>query len=295
LVVTEALSDIQETSCMKLTQLKTPLFGLILVLVGIALVEPLRSDNLPVVRVLAAGSLRSAIDEIGAAFSSASGVRIESGFGPSGILRERIEKGEGADLFASADMGNPLVLSRAGKAGPVILFARNRLCAVARPGLSVTPDNLLSTLLDPAVKLGTSTPKADPAGDYTWAMFAKAEAVRPGSRAVLEAKALQLMGGSTSAAPPAGIGLFAWHLREGRADVFLAYCSAGASFRKDLPGAAVVNLPSELATGADYGLTLLSPKNEYAAAFALFILSQDGQNILARNGFDAPLLTREQQ
>jgi hypothetical protein len=78
------------------------------------------------------------------------------------------------------------------------------------------------------------------------------------------------------------------------ADVFLAYCSAAAPFKKDLPDGSVVNLPPELATEADYGLTLLPPKSENATALAVFILSQDGQKILARNGFDAPLLLAEQ-
>ena len=143
-----------------------------------------------------------------------------------------------------------------------MLFARNRLCALVRPGLMVTSETLLAAMLDPQLKLGTSTPKADPAGDYTWAMFAKAESVRAGSRATLEGKALRLMGGATSEPPPAGMDLFAWHLREHRADIFLAYCSAGAGFVKDLPGASVVALPPALATGADYGLTVLAPRNE---------------------------------
>jgi molybdate transport system substrate-binding protein len=277
------------------TQLKTSVIFLTLAFAGLAMIVPVNAGDLPVVRVLTAGSLRAAIGDISAAFLTATGIRIESGFGPSGVLRERIEKGEAADLFASADMGNPLALSRAGKAGPVILFARNRLCALVRPGLTVNSDTVLSTLLDPQIKLGTSTPKSDPAGDYTGAMFAKADAVRAGNRAMLEAKALQLMGGSTPGAPPpAGTDLFAWHLREGHADIFLAYCSAGAGFIKDLPGAAVVNLPPELATGADYGLTLLPTKNDNAVAFALFVLAQDGQKILARNGFDAPLLAQDE-
>jgi ABC-type molybdate transport system substrate-binding protein len=79
-------------------------------------------------------------------------------------------------------------------------------------------------------------------------------------------------------------------LGEGRADVFIAYCSAGAGFKKNLPAATIVSLPPALATGADYGLTLLPTKNQSAAAFALFILSPDGQNILSQNGFDAPLM-----
>jgi len=236
-----------------------------------------------------------AMNELGTAFSGATNIPVQSGFGPSGVLRERIDNGEPVDLFASADMGNPLTLARAGKASPVILFARNRLCALVRPGLQVSPDTVLSTMLSPDIKLGTSTPKADPAGDYTWAMFAKAEAVRPGSRAQLEARALQLTGGPNSASAPAAMDIYAWHLREGHADIFVSYCSAGTGIGEALPGATVVNLPPELATGADYGLTLLPTDNENAAKFALFILSQDGQAILARNGFAAPLLLSERR
>lgn len=251
----------------------------------------LHADRLSVVHVFAAGSLRAAFNEIGIAFQSATGIRLESDFGPSGALRERIEKGEQPDLFASADMGNPTALSRADRAGPVILFARNRLCALVRPGLTVTSDSLLSRLIDPQVKLGTSTPKVDPLGDYTWAMFAKADRSIPGSRAILESKARKLIGSAGGSPLPASVkNRFAWHLREGHADVFIEYCSAGADFKKDMPDGEVVHLPVGLATGADYGLTVLPTKNENTGALVFFILSQDGQSILARNGFEAPLL-----
>jgi molybdenum ABC transporter molybdate-binding protein len=260
------------------------------------MIEPLRAEDAPGVRVLAAGSLRMAIGEIAAAFAYATKIKVETGFGPSGVLRERIEKGEAADVFASADMGNPLALFRAGKAGPVVLFARNRLCALVRPGLSLTSETFLATLLDPQIKLGTSTPKADPLGDYTWAMFAKADTIRPGSRATLEAKAQKLIGGAPiTPAPPAGSDVFAWYLREGHADIFIEYCSAGDEFKKDLPGATVVDLPPNLATGADYRLTLLPTKKANAADFAFFVLSLEGQTILSHNGFDAPLLARPTQ
>jgi molybdate transport system substrate-binding protein len=256
-----------------------------------ALVRPgsLRADD-GAVKILAAGSLRSAINEIATAFTNRTGAHVESKFGPSGVLRGRIEKGDTADLFASADMANPVDLSQTGKAGAVVLFARNRLCALVRPGLPVTSGTLLSTLLNPDVKLGTSTPKADPAGDYTWTMFAKADAEKPGSAAILEAKAQQLFGGTASTAPPSGADLYAWHIGQGHADIMISYCSAAADFSKALPGGTVVRLPPELETAADYGLTLLPTKNDNAAALALFILSQDGQQILAKNGFDAPLL-----
>ena len=34
---------------------------------------------------------------------------------------------------------------------------------------------MLAVLLDPQWKLGTSTPKADPSGDYAWEVFRRAE------------------------------------------------------------------------------------------------------------------------
>jgi molybdate transport system substrate-binding protein len=61
--------------------------------------------------VLAAGSLREVLGEIGNQYRQATGVEISADFGPSGILRQRIEKGERADLFASADIGHPKLLA----------------------------------------------------------------------------------------------------------------------------------------------------------------------------------------
>ena len=152
----------------------------------------------------AAGSLRSALTDVAGAFKTATGTAVQAKFGPSGLLKDEIAGGAKAEVFASADMGNPQALATAKRSGPVVLFARNELCALARPELAVTSETLLDVMLDPNVKLGTSTPRADPSGDYTFAMFRKAEALKPGAQAALEKKALQLMGGASSAAPPPG-------------------------------------------------------------------------------------------
>ncbi|WP_245870444.1 molybdate ABC transporter substrate-binding protein [Teichococcus rhizosphaerae] len=242
----------------------------------------------PPVRLAAAGSLRAALEEVGAAFTAATGLPVAGRYGPSGLLRERIAAGEAADVFASANMAHPRDLAGAGGRS-VVLFARNRLCALAAPGEPATTETLLERMLDPAVRLGTSTPGADPSGDYAFAAFARAEALRPGARAALEAKALALTGGPGSAPPPAGQSAYAWHLAEGRAQIFLTYCSNAGPAAAALPGARVVALPEALAVGADYGLAVLSDRPE-AARLALFILSPEGQAILARHGFGAPLL-----
>lgn len=242
------------------------------------------------VRLLAAGSLRGAVGDVAAAFTRAYGVGVDLEFGASGTLRDRLDAGERGDVFASANMEHPLTLARRGKAGPVVLFARNELCALAQPGLTVTSGDLLERLLDPAVKVGTSTPSADPSGDYAWEVFRKAERIRPGSRALLERKALMLTGAPTSPRPPEGQSAYAWLMRERRADIFLTYCTNARFAAREVAGLQVIPLPSGLSVGADYGLTVLGAADpEWGPKLVLFILSPDGQAILARHGFAAPM------
>jgi len=243
-----------------------------------------------IVLLHAAGSLRGALTEVSQAFEKASPLKVQAKFGASGLLKDEIAAGAKAEVFASANMEHPQALATANKSGPVVLFARNKLCALVRPGLAVASDTLLDRILDPQIKLGTSTPKADPSGDYAFEAFRKAEAVRPGARSVLEGKALQLTGGATSAAPPAGRNAYGWHLAEGRADIFLAYCTAARDAQKENPGLQIIALPDALAVSADYGLTVMAGASPGAYQFALFILSTEGQRILASYGFSAPSL-----
>lgn len=237
------------------------------------------------VRLYAAGSLRAAMTDVGRSFEQQTGVAVAPTFGASGLLRERIEKGEPAELFASADMGHPRRLAGAGRAGEVMLFARNRLCALARPDLALEPVNLLERMLDPAVKLGTSTPKADPSGDYAFELFARAEAIRPGARAALERKALKLTGGPDSPHPPKDRSLYGMLVAGGRADVFLTYCTNALQARAENASLRMIQVPAALAVGADYGLTVLNGASPRAAQLARFIMSVNGQVILASHGF----------
>lgn len=140
--------------------------------------------------VYAAGSLRGALTAIARDYETSTGQKVALTFGASGLLRERIEKGELAQVFASADNDHPQRLARQGGWQPSTVFVRNSLCALTRDKLDVTTSTLLEVLLRPDVRLGTSTPKADPSGDYTWALFHKAEALHKGAYAVLDAKAI---------------------------------------------------------------------------------------------------------
>lgn len=246
-----------------------------------------------IVLLHAAGSLRAALTDVAEAFETATGHTVRATFRPSGTLKDAIMAGTPAHVFASANMEHPRALAAAGRSGPVALFARNELCALVRPGLTVTPATLLDHLLDPQIAVATSTPHADPSGDYAVAAFARASVTRPGADALLTQKARTLTGATDSATPPAGCNVYGWHVAEGRADIFLTYRTNAMVAAAEHPGQQIVALPDDLAVGAEFGVTVLKGAPSAAHQFAFFILSDIGQTCLARHGFAAPGLTHD--
>lgn len=242
----------------------------------------------PPVQVYAAGSLREALTTIAGEHEARTGQKIALTFGASGLLRERIEKGEPAQVFASADTEHPRRLAAQGGWQPPVVFARNALCALTSDKLAATPATLLATMLQPSVRVGISTPKADPAGDYAWALFGRADAVQPGATARLQAKALQLTGGADSPKPPAGRGTYAWVMDQGQADVFLTYCTNAVSAQKEVPRLRIVEIPPELQVGAAYGVTVRKGAPQAADAFLRALLAPPAQAVFNRFGFRQP-------
>src|SRR5690349_3976125 len=78
-----------------------------------------------------AGSLKDVLTAIAADYTKKTGTGVRTSFGPSGLMRDKIEAGDKVDLFASADMGHVLKLRQDGRAVEVLMFTRNRLCAFA--------------------------------------------------------------------------------------------------------------------------------------------------------------------
>ena len=258
------------------------------VMAGMVQGAPINTEATAPIELRAAGSLKAAMNDIIAAYQAKSQANVAAQYAPSGLLLKRIQEGERVDIFASANMKHPQALVDAGVGQQVQMFARNQLCAIAQAEVPLTSANLLDTLLASQIKLGTSTPKADPAGDYAWAVFAKAEALKPNAKTILETKAMQLTGGPESAKPPKDRNPYAWVMENKQADVFLTYCTNAVLAQKEVPSLKIVDLPPELAVGADYGLLVLKDANSAAAPLAEFILSPEGQAILSSYGFQPP-------
>ena len=239
------------------------------------------------ISVYAAGSLRGAFTDAAKAWQSAHpGTLVRFTFGASGLLKDRLTQGERADVFASANMEHPQALQQRGMAQPVQRFATNALCALTRPGLELTPATLVQRMLDDGVKLGTSTPGADPSGDYTWEMFRRIE--RNGVAGAfdrLSVKALQLTGGPQSPMPPAGRNVYGMLVEQGAADLFITYCTNSAAVLREEPTFASIRVPEPINVGASYGIVAMKGASALAGDFVEYLLSADGQAILAKHGF----------
>jgi len=242
------------------------------------------------IKLFAAGSLSETFEAIIADYNaSLSGrldpLRVTPVWGPSGVLRQRLEQGTEFDLFAAAALPHAQALTTAGLAGPSMIFARNTLCAITGKEQPITSGNLVETLLKPEIRLGTSTPRADPAGDYTWQLFHLIDEYQAGAFEKLSGKARQLFGSATTTAPINGRHRITTSLENNEVDVFIYYCSGIQQVLAQSTAFKKIDLPAAFAVGAEYGLTASRRASPATASLAFYILSPRGQRILQAHGF----------
>src|ERR1700680_533405 len=79
------------------------------------------------IRVMSAGSLKDAFTAVFADYTKQYGSSFSPVWGSSGVLRERLQKGEAFDVFASAALPHAQALTDAGVSGPSVMFAKNTL------------------------------------------------------------------------------------------------------------------------------------------------------------------------
>ena len=234
--------------------------------------------------VFAAGSLREALGAIAHDFGAAHKIQVRTEFGPSGRMRERIEHGERVDLFASADIGHARTLVEYNLAAVMAMFARNSVCALAPEQLGLKEATIVDKLLDQATRIGISTPKIDPLGDYTVEVFNRIEHEHAGAADDLMARSTVIEAPRGGPQPRSG-DAFADALQEKRVDLEILYCSGRDRFAKLLPTATMTLFPPELQVGPEYALALLKGADPLAAELALYMLSPEGQAVFDRFGF----------
>lgn len=81
------------------------------------------------IKLYAADALQPALADLSAEFQKSTGgqFKLEPVVGPTAALRERIEKGESAHVFAAADLAEAKKIADAGKSrGPAVPFAKSK-------------------------------------------------------------------------------------------------------------------------------------------------------------------------
>ena len=173
----------------------------------------------------------------------------------------------------------------------MVNFTSNRLVAVINSDFELTTDNFLQQLLSNVGKIGTFPPLSDPLGAYTQDVYRKADAILPGSLQNLNEKSIFF---TQELVPPDKFtsgGLIAWGLQEAplglKVDAFISYYTSALAALEISPNLKVVELPDNLAVKADYGLTVLKGASPKGQQLADYILSPEGQEVLAKYGFSS--------
>jgi ABC-type molybdate transport system substrate-binding protein len=235
--------------------------------------------------IMAAGSLRGALDDVIAGYRAAGGETIHALYGPSGSIRQRIEAGAKMDVFASASLQHLDTLADAGFLEAPVTFACNALCLVSRPELTVDAACFVDVLCNPALRLATSTPGSDPMGDYTWQLFRNIDIVHSGAFERLDRKAIRLSGGHIPAENEPSPYLLAF--AEDKTDVYIMYSTNALVLKQCMPQLQILRIPDTYNVRCEYGIAAATG-SALGRSLTAFVRSDAGQRILHEYGFDTP-------
>jgi molybdate transport system substrate-binding protein len=220
------------------------------------------------ITVFAAASLTGTFTELGKQFEAANpGTKVTFSFAASSALATQINSGSPADVFASASQTNMDQVVEAGGASGSKVFAKNVMeIAVppGNPGNVAAVDDLAKSsvtvaLCQPQVPCGAVAQKAFDNAKIT----VKPVTLEPDVKAVLSKVQL------------------------GEVDAGVVYVTDVLAAGDAVKG---VEVPDDVNASTDYPIAALTDSGNaaVAAAFADFVLSPAGEQVLSAAGFQAP-------
>ncbi len=221
------------------------------------------------ITVFAAASLTDTFIEIGNAFTTKySDAHVRFSFGASSDLANQINQGAPADVFASADQKNMDKLTSANNSAmnPAV-FAKNSLSIIVAKG---NPEGItkVADLANPDLIVVTCGPEV-PIGKYSAEVFKNA-----GVTVTPKSYEQNVKGIVTK-------------VTLGEADAGIVYVTDVLAATNQADG---VEIPANINVIAQYPLTITKNSTNKAVAqvFINFVMSTQGQDILAGHGFATP-------
>lgn len=253
--------------------------GLFLIFAGIPMLAE-NISNAATLRIMAADALPKPIMEIGNIFKKEHpGVKIDYDFLGAGVLKGDIEEGAPCDVFLSANGKFQRQLKHKGFLKSYEVFAYDYLAAATpyNNPAGVTPSNLIQKLMDPNVALTTSSPHADPAGDYTWKMFRIINRRFPGAFKKITGHANHLLDAA----------LVMPVLESGNTDLGILYASQLLELKRSGAKINIIAIPKKYNTKAKFTASVLN-QSKYKSLdedFIKLLFSKKGKKILTYWGF----------
>jgi molybdate transport system substrate-binding protein len=228
--------------------------------------------------VFAASSLTDAFQDVGQAFSAANpSTKVIFNFGSSSQLATQLGQGARADVFASADQTQ---MDNARKVEAIVgqdrVFARNRLVVIV-PRDNPRKVASVNDLARDGIKFVTAQPNV-PIGQYTEQMLEKAVA-DPAYGADFKSRVERNIVSRED-----NVRQVVSKVQLGEADAAVVYLTdVTPQVRDQLQQ---IQVPDPLQTTATYPIAVARGDNPAGGeAFANFVLSQSGREILAKWGF----------
>jgi molybdate transport system substrate-binding protein len=230
--------------------------------------------------IFAASSLTAAFTDLGKAFEAAHpGATVQFNFAGSQDLATQLTNGAPADVFASANQKQLDVAVTAGRIdkGVSQIFVKNRLVVVVP---TANPAKLaeLKDLAKPGLKLVLAN-KSVPVGQYALDFLTKASK-DTSFGATFQADVLK------------NVVSYEQNVKAVLTKVSLGEADAGIVYTTDITAdvkdkVTKLDIPDALNTVASYPIAVVkdSKNADLAKAFVDFVLSADGQAVLAKYGF----------
>jgi molybdate transport system substrate-binding protein len=220
------------------------------------------------ITVAAASSLRPAFEELGEMFTMQTGTKVTFSFGSSGGLREQIINGAPFDLYASAngEFVDQVIQAGRGVAATRVDYAQGRIVLWAREGAELPTS--IDDLADPRFRrIAVAQPQNAPYG------FAAVQALT--AAGVISAVQDRLVYGEN-------ISDTFRIIESGNADVGIIALSMAVADGSDYR-----MIPEDLYDPVAQALVVTSTgaRGKVATAFAEFIGSPAGKEVMIRNGF----------
>lgn len=205
--------------------------------------------------------------------------------GPGGLLAEAIADGLHADIYISASAKGPERLSADGAFEKPRTIAHNRICLVAAPAIRLDPADPAAIFAVPDLRIGMSTPGADPSGDYALAIIERIGARDPALAEDIHARTRILYGSRLPEADEAPENPARDALARGEVDLLFSYLSAAQAVLETAPGSTACLLPHDLAPLTEVSACVRVGAGETAANLFRIIAGPLGQRAFRKNGF----------